>query len=136
MSEPAMPTSRAGASSAARWVVVIVLAALAGALGGELLLSASPAAADTASGGAGKVFAVAGQITGDTYGLYLVDLENGTICLYEYVGRERRLWLRAARTFRADLKLDAYNTQPSPEEVSKMVSEARRLKDRPAPTRP
>lgn len=115
----------------AQWLIVVVLSVLVGALGAELLLSDSPAGAQTASAGRSGAFAIAGQITGDTYGLYLVDLDSGTICLYEYVAGERRLWLRAARTFLPDVKLDEYNTQPAPKEIQKMAAEARRLKDTP-----
>ncbi len=114
--------------AAAQWSVVVLLSMIVGALGAELLFS-PPASARTGSAGRSGVFAIAGQITGDSYGLYLVDVENGTICLYEYVAGKRRLWLRAARTFLADVRLDAYNTLPEPKEVLKMVSEARRLKD-------
>ncbi len=128
MGDGTQPTGRRTAPAVGRWAVVVLMAMAAGVLAAELLRPV-PAAAGTGTAGGGKVFAIAGQITADTYGLYLVDLESGTICLYEYVARERRLWLRAARTFRADVQLDAYNTEPSPAEVSKMVREARRLKD-------
>ncbi len=128
MGDGTQPTGRRTAPVAGRWAVVVLMAMAAGVLAAELFRPVR-VEAGTGSAGGGKVFAIAGQITADTYGLYLVDLESGTICLYEYVARERRLWLRAARTFRADVQLDAYNTEPSPAEVSKMVREARRLKD-------
>ena len=88
-----------------------------------------PGGGAAGAAGGGKVFGIAGQVSADSYGVYLVDLEKGTMCLYEYVARDRRLWLRAARTFQADVQLDSYNTMPPPKEVSKMVAEARRLKD-------
>ena len=109
-------------------MIVVGLSMVVGALTMQLL-SAPAAAAAAGAAGEGKVFAIAGQVSADSYGVYLVDLEKGTMCLYEYVARDRRLWLRAARTFQADVQLDSYNTMPLPKEVSKMVAEARRLKD-------
>ena len=119
--------------SPAQWAIVAVLAAIAVFLAAELAFLPSPASAQTGSPSpsqaAGGVFAVAGQVTRDSYGLYLVDLRNDTICLYEYVGDDRRLWLRAARTFKYDRQLDSYNTEPAPAKIADLVSQARRLKD-------
>jgi hypothetical protein len=130
----------AGAGTPAQWLIVGLLAAIAGLLGAEAVFSPSSAGAQTGPVGAtqpaGGVFAVAGQITRDTYGLYLVDLRNDTICVYEYVsGRRGALWLRAARTFIYDRQLDAYETKPEPAEIADIVSKARRLRDvkRPKP---
>lgn len=130
---------QAGLSPAARWAIVVVLAFVAGALGSRLLVEQDAAVAQTVpTGGGGAadgVFAVAGQITRDTYGLYLVDARHGTICVYQYIsGRQNLLRLVAARTFIYDRQLDSYNTQPLPKDVAKMVAEARRLKD--VPTKP
>lgn len=133
MGRPSQPNRRPSVT-AAQWLIVALLAAAAAMLGAEAIFSPTSAAAQTGWAGttqpAGGVFAIAGQITRDTYGLYLVDLRNDTICLYEYVaGRPGRLWLRAARTFVYDRQLDAYNTEPAPAEIAEMVSKARRLKD-------
>ena len=75
------------------------------------------------------MFAVAGQISPNTYGLYLVDPQRGGLAVYEYVPAERRLHLRAARAFSYDLQLESYNTEPSPGEVADMVNQARRLSE-------
>jgi len=83
--------------------------------------AASPAA------GNGRVFAVAGQLTKDTYGLYLVDLDNATICMYEWIPQTRKLRLQAARTYLYDSQLDEYNTEISPREVRKLVWQQKRL---------
>jgi hypothetical protein len=130
----------------AQWLIVILLTVAAtllvrelaatGPAAGQVAASApSPTAASTgnvvggpaSSAGAGGVFAIAGQITRDNYGLYLVDLENATICVYQYFATERSFRLVAARTFRYDRMLDAYNTQPDPREVARMVGDAVRL---------
>ncbi len=79
---------------------------------------------------------MAGQITRDTYGLYLVDRRSGTICLYEYLAGQKVLRLRAARTFTFDLQLDELNTAPSPADIARLVGRARRLKDVTSEPRP
>ena len=79
------------------------------------------------------VFAVAGRITADTYGLYLVDVQHGTVALYEYAPNERKLHLRAARSVVYDLQLENYNTSPDPAEVADMVRRMRRISETVAP---
>jgi hypothetical protein len=130
-------TRQAGSGPAAQWVTVVLLALAAGALAGRLLLATDSAAAQTGSRGAQTgpageadgVFAVAGQVTRDSYGLYLVDVRHGTICMYQYMPGQQGLRLVAARTFIYDRQLDSYNTHPLPKDVAKMVTEARRLKE-------
>ncbi len=114
-----------------QWAMVVGLSMVVGALAMQLLSAPAADASAAAAGaaGRGKVFAIAGQVSPDSYGLYLVDLEQSTICVYEYVARDHKLWLRAARTFKADMQLDSYNTMPRPKDVKEMVAEARRLKD-------
>ena len=76
------------------------------------------------------VFIHAGQIGDDIFGLYVVDYENKTIAVYRYVDRAKpnRLELRAVRSFKYDVQLDAYNTaEPSPAKVRKIVSQQKRL---------
>ena len=85
-------------------------------------------------GAGGGVFAIAGQITRDTYGLYLVDSRQGTVCVYQYLNAKRQLRLLAARTFVYDRQLDSYNTEPKPADIAKMVAEARRLRTTTRPT--
>ena len=124
--------SCAAAGPARRWLVVVLLAMVAGALTGQLLLA--PPAAEAQAGAARRaVVVVPGRITPETYGLYLVDVQNGTICVYQYFKQERStaqsLRLMAARTFVYDVQLDSYNTAPLPKEVANMVAGARRLKD-------
>jgi len=111
-----------------RWLIVSGLIGVAGVLAGALL--APQAGAQVGAGGTsdGGVFAIAGQITRDTYGLYLVDPRQGTICVYQYISAKRTLRLLAARTFVYDRQLDSYNTEPKPADIAKMVAEARRLR--------
>ena len=74
-----------------------------------------------------NVMAVTGQITRDSYGIYLVDLNNQTLCVYQYVSPQKKLRLLAARTFAFDSQLDDYNTEPSPREIRALVRQHPRL---------
>lgn len=125
--------SRVWPASPAKWLIVMLLGLIAACLLIEVGFTASAARGQPGSGAAtGGVFVVAGQVTPETYGIYLVDLENATICVYQYLpGTARRgvLRLRAARTFIYDRQLDAYNTEPPPREIKKIVEQHKRLGD-------
>jgi hypothetical protein len=117
-------------------LIVALLAVIAVCLLVQVPAATRTAQAQTAAAGAGneRILAVAGQITRETYGLYLVDTESGTVSLYEYApGRPAAtLYLRAARYYRYDLELDEYNTAPSPREIKKRTeSPMARLRDVP-----
>jgi hypothetical protein len=115
---PTRPTA-----SAARWITVALLAVIAGCLLVQLGAGTAPAAAQISSGGKSNVFAVAGQITSDSYGLYLVDVEAQRVSVYQYLPNIRRLQLRAVRNYSFDLRLDEYNTEPLPREIKKLVEQ-------------
>jgi hypothetical protein len=123
------------AGPAAKWLVVVLLAVIAACLLVEVGISVSTAqsAVGPAATAAGmkNTFVVGGQITKDTYGLYLVDLEYGTICVYEWVPQTRKLRLMAARTYLFDRQLDEYNTELSPKEIKKLVAQQQRLDEAP-----
>jgi hypothetical protein len=113
-------------------MTVIALSALAGALVSQVALSGSPAAAQTASSAKeGSVFALAGQLTRDNYGIFLVDSASGTMAIYEWVSdraQGRKLHLVAARNFTFDLQLDDYNnSEPLPRDVQSLVKQQRKL---------
>jgi len=134
MTEEFSHVRRGAAASVAKWLLVALLGAAAAFLLREAGRSTSTAWAQSTRSAAGAgVFTVAGQITANTYGLYLVDTENGTICLYEYDARERTLHLRAARTYRFDTRLDDFNTSPPPEEMRDIVEKHKRLSGKARP---
>jgi hypothetical protein len=82
--------------------------------------------------GGGGLLAVPAQIARDSYGLFLVDPDRGTICVYQYQATARKLQLLASRTYRFDVQLDDWNTQPPPREIQDLVSQQRRLEALPA----
>jgi hypothetical protein len=133
-----------------RWVVVALLAAVALGLSAELLRGQSGGPEPTTdplqsgkvfaiSGGEdgrgvylvdarkGRVFAVGGQIASDKYGIYLVDVEAGTMALYAWEPRKRKLRWLASRNFTNDLKIDDYNTELKPKQVKELAEQSRRI---------
>jgi hypothetical protein len=94
-------------------------------------MTAAPARASAARGRG--VLAVAGQITADTYGLYLVDLDSRKICAYQWRPSTRKLRLLAVRNYTFDLKLDEYNTEKLPREIKKLVAESKPLVEEDGP---
>lgn len=118
-------------TSPARWLLVFGLGIAAVGLLVFLGFGESFAQSQIAcDGGEAKIFVAAGQISRETYGVYLVDYENKTICVYQFTpGKGRSLRLMAVRSYKYDVMLDAYNTPDdmSPAAVRKMVTEQKRL---------
>ena len=117
--------------SSARWLLVVGLGVAAVVLLVFLGFGEDFAQAQTTGDvGEAKIFVAVGQISRETYGLYLVDYENKTICVYQFAPRKGgSLRLMAVRSYKYDVKLDAYNTpnEMSPSAVRKMVTEQKRL---------
>lgn len=90
-----------------RGSVVALLAAVALCLLGTWAVrSAAAPPAWTPPPASPNVEVLSGQLGRDIYGLYLVDRANGTICVYQYVPRERKLKLTAVRRYTFDVQLD------------------------------
>ncbi len=91
-------------------------------------------AGDAPTGAASNdsVLAVAGQLDRSSYGLYLVDTQRRTICVYQWLGGADEFRLMAARNYTYDRELDEYKTKPSPHEIRELVRQAKRLDQAPA----
>jgi len=120
------PNSR---SSVGKVLTVVALSAVAAFLAVELLRCPAPAEAQiTSSRGDATIFAVAGKISPESYGLYLIDRRRGTITVYEWLhGKPGKLKLAAARNCTFDLLLDEYNTEPPPSEIKSLVRQGQSL---------
>lgn len=134
MNQAAYPVQPARRRAAWRQWLTAALAMAAGALLWEAAAGSAQEARVGVSGGAGGgtspgagTLVVAGQITRDTYGLYLVDPPSSRICVYLWVpgGPSGKLKLVAARNYTYDLQLNEYNTELLPGEIKKIVDEAR-----------
>lgn len=115
------------AGSPAAWVIVGLLGVIAAALLLEVGIGASSVHAQVGAGGKDSVFVVAGQVTPETYGLYLVDTTHQRICVYQWLQGTRKLRLMAVRNYTFDLRLDEYNTEKLPREIKKLVEQGRPL---------
>jgi len=73
------------------------------------------------AGGSG-VFVMPAQLTRDTWGCYLMDVDRGTLCVYKYFDGAKKLEFVAARSFASDSRLANYNTAPSPQDVAELVA--------------
>lgn len=122
----------------ALWLIAIALSAIAlcmvaqlcgGLERGEALAQDFAASPLPVAANGSRTFAVAGQVSRDSYGLYVIDPEHSTICFYEWLAGEAKLRLRASRNFAFDRQLDEYNTFPSPRQIRDLVDEHRRLTD-------
>lgn len=113
------------------WVMTVVLAVIATAFvlrWDEAALSRS-AWAQTAATGAGPspgargIYAFTGQIGSRSYGLFMLDVDTGTVWCYEMVGG-RHMKLLAARSWIFDRYLEEFNVAtPTPTEVRQLVEQ-------------
>src|SRR5438477_543231 len=60
------------------------------------------------AGGAG-LFVTPAQFSTNTWGCYVMDVDQQTLCAYQYFPGERKLRLVAARNFRYDRRLGQFN---------------------------
>ncbi len=113
------------------WVIAISLAVIAVAsvlrIDQPLL---PPALGQTGTqAGARGIFAFSGQLTARTYGLFMVDVDAGTIWCYEYQNSNQKLRLLAGRSWLNDKFLANYNCEePSPQAVADIVEAERAAK--------
>ena len=127
---PGGPGRRA---SAAKWSAAAVLALAAGVLlwivgsGAAQEGGPGPGLAKAGASAGGGILVVAGQVTSDSYGLYLVDTKNTTMAVYQWVPRTNKLRLMAARNYAFDLQLDDYNNEKetAPAVIRQLVGQKR-----------
>ncbi len=132
MAETSCHTRSTRRQPVGRWLIVILLTVIATCLLIELGAAAPAAHGQVGAAGSQDVLVVAGQVASGVYGLYLVDLKQKTICVYQFVphARKKRLEFVAARTFVYDVMLDDWNNaDPLPREVKMIVDKQQRLKD-------
>ncbi len=72
---------------------------------------------------AGGIMAFTGQIDKDMYGIMMVDVDAGTLWVYQYRKMGNQLKLLAARSWLYDRYLEEYNcSQPTPSEVAQLIA--------------
>lgn len=123
------PAGRFARARPVWWIIALSLALIAFNLtfrGPDLLPDA--AAQSVQAAGARGIFAFSGPLTPTTSGVYMVDVDAGTIWCYEYVnvGGAKLLRLAAARSWIFDRYLEDYNTdEPKPKVVEQMIKQQR-----------
>jgi hypothetical protein len=130
--EPMSP-SRGKPSQTVFWVIAVLLALIAGGLWGRGLAPESIALAqNTQLAGGRGVFAFTGQIGHNQFGLFMMDIEQGTIWCYELDDEQgvRKLKLAAARSWIYDRYLREFNVmKPTPKEIKDLVAQERAKPD-------
>jgi len=97
---------------------------------GNLALAPQPIA------GGGGLFLMPAQLAPNAWGCYVMDVDQQTLCAYQFVPTSRQLQFVAARSFRWDRRLENFNTDnPSPREVQRMI-ERQQDSDRVTSTQP
>jgi len=124
------PDRSVSPNKTAQWVIVVLLAVIAAALWTRPPGSALPVAfaQNQPLVGARGIFAFTGPLERDQYGLFMLDVDQGTIWCYAFdtVGGTRKLRLVAARTWVYDRYLQDFNCAPPDfRTVQKLVSEQR-----------
>lgn len=77
--------------------------------------------------GARGVFAFSGPVTKGTNGVFMVDVDRGTIWCYELLSGDKQLKLIAARDWRYDRYLENYHTDPPPKVIQDLLEDQRRV---------
>jgi hypothetical protein len=124
--ESLMPLPKLSSTAVALYVVAALLAAN---LIATLARSDSPAILPAAFAqnrqgpiaGGGGLFVMPAQLSGNTWGAYLMDVDKGTLCVYQFFPGTRQLLLVASRKFTNDTRLENFNTSPTPGEVADLV---------------
>jgi hypothetical protein len=77
--------------------------------------------------GARGVYAFTGPIDRNQYGLFMLDVDQGTIWCYEFATENgvRKLNLMAARAWIYDRYLEQFNTEPDRDFIRNLVAEQR-----------
>jgi hypothetical protein len=124
-------TPRRPGSQTVLWVLAVLLGVIAGALWARPIGLSAPAAfaqGQPPLAGARGIFAFTGPLQRDQYGLFMLDVDQGTIWCYafETVGGTSKLRLVAARTWIYDRYLQDFNcAAPDFRMVQKLVAQQR-----------
>ena len=122
------PTDRPNSSRSivvALWgnaaLLAVILAVLLGRSNMPSVLPAAYAQNQPPIAGGGGIFVMPGQMQTNVWGCYLLDIDNKTLCAYQFYPGEKKLRLVAARNYKWDTKLEAFGTDLTPAEVKALV---------------
>lgn len=76
--------------------------------------------------GARGIYMMPAQLGANAFGVYLMDIDSSTICVYRALPDTSRFKLMAARSFKNDRFLEDFNNDtPTPRDVQKLVQKQR-----------
>src|SRR5207237_4640462 len=121
-----MPRPKLSSTAVALYVVAALLAAnliatLARSDSPNILPAAFAQARQGPIAGGGGLFVMPAQLSGNTWGAYLMDIDKGTLCVYQYFPGTKQLQFIASRKFTNDTRLENFNTTPTPSEIVDLV---------------
>lgn len=107
-------------------LLVGVIVCLLGRNGGPMIFTQPAYGQQQApiAGGAG-VFIMPGQLTSNSWGCYLLDVDAQTLCTYQFRPGDQTLRLLAARSYRYDRQLSNMNTEPAPADIRQLLEKER-----------
>ena len=73
--------------------------------------------------GGGGMYLMPAQFSMNLWGCYVMDIDQQTLCAYQYFPGEKKLKLVASRLIRYDRKLQNYNTEMDPMDVKKLIDQ-------------
>ena len=76
------------------------------------------------AGGAG-LYLMPGQLSPNTWGCYIMDVDRQTLMVYAFAPGERQLRFLAAREMTHDRAITNYNTEPAPAEIQSLIQKER-----------
>ena len=119
----------------AQWLIAISLAVIAFNLTlREQQTIPDALAQPVRAAGARGIFAFSGQLTPTSFGVFMVDVDEGTLWCYEYGGggSAKKLRLVSARSWLFDRYLEDFQCElPSPLEIRDLVEQQRSRRDTP-----
>lgn len=133
---------RAGRLMPALWLIGVGLLANAGVMlwrgqGAELVLDSKALAQAAPQGGVGGqllgargIYMMPAQLGVNSWGLYLMDVDSQTICVYKATPETSHFRLMASRSFKYDRFLEDLNNETlRPKEVQKIVEAQQQRKE-------
>jgi hypothetical protein len=114
--------------SFATWIIAIALSVIATCLVVRQEPSFMGAAfGQTSAMGTQGIHAFTGQLDRDKYGLFMMDVDGGTVWVYEYFPMKHRLKLACARSFKYDRYLEDFNNDDltTPDKIRELVERQR-----------
>lgn len=116
-------------------LLAVLVALISGGRMPSLLPEAFAAPAPQPIAGGSGIYLMPGQLSVNTWGCYVMDVDAQTLCAYRWFEGDKKLRLVAARNFRNDRRLHNFNTDhPTPAEVEKLLTlETSGRRDNPEP---